>query len=133
MSIISEEETSFNRTLDLGVKHLKKVVATLKANGGTEVAAKDAHLLFSTMGFPLDLTELMAAEHGFTHSPYLLTYLLIYSLTHLLTHSLTHSTHSLTHSTHSLTHSTHSLTHSLTLLTHSLTHLLTHSLTRFDR
>ena len=78
MSIISEEETSFNRTLDLGVKHLKKVVATLKANGGTEVAAKDAHLLFSTMGFPLDLTELMAAEHGFTHS-----------LTHLLTHSLT--------------------------------------------
>ena len=29
------------------------------------IPAKDAHILFGTMGFPLDLTELMAAEKGF--------------------------------------------------------------------
>jgi len=40
MSIINDEETSFNRTLDLGVKHLKKVVIALKASAGTQVSAK---------------------------------------------------------------------------------------------
>jgi alanyl-tRNA synthetase len=68
MRIISEEEQSFSRTLDLGVKHFKRVVQGLKQQGenNKEIPAKDAHILFSSMGFPLDLTELMAAELGFT-------------------------------------------------------------------
>eukprot|EP01032_Pedospumella_encystans_P028455 gene28455-32140_t len=65
-SIIADEEQSFNRTLDQGVKHFKKVVAGLQASGATVVPAKDAHVLFSSMGFPLDLTELMAAELNMT-------------------------------------------------------------------
>ena len=64
MSVIAEEESSFNRTLDQGVKHFKKVVAAMEASGSKVVPAKDAHLLFSSMGFPLDLTELMAAERN---------------------------------------------------------------------
>eukprot|EP01036_Dinobryon_divergens_P029414 gene29414-38508_t len=64
--VISEEEQSFNRTLDDGVKHFKKVVTALQTSGSKVVPAKDAHILFSSMGFPLDLTELMAAERGFT-------------------------------------------------------------------
>lgn len=64
MSVIADEESSFNRTLDQGVKHFKKVVAAMEASGSTVVPAKDAHLLFSSMGFPLDLTELMAAERN---------------------------------------------------------------------
>jgi alanyl-tRNA synthetase len=65
--IISEEEQSFTRTLDQGVKHFRKVVASLEASGAEKVIpANEAHLLFSSMGFPLDLTELMAAERGFT-------------------------------------------------------------------
>jgi alanyl-tRNA synthetase len=63
-SIITEEEQSFTRTLDQGVKHFKKVVTQLQASGTKEIPAKDAHLLFTSMGFPLDLTELMAAEQG---------------------------------------------------------------------
>lgn len=59
-----EEESSFNRTLDLGVKHFKKVVAGLKES--TVVPAKDAHILFGSMGFPIDLTQLMAEELGLT-------------------------------------------------------------------
>lgn len=66
MSVIADEEQSFNRTLDQGVKHFKKVIAGLESAGVTVVSAKDAHLLFSSMGFPLDLTELMAAERGLT-------------------------------------------------------------------
>jgi alanyl-tRNA synthetase len=66
MSIIADEEQSFLRTLDQGVKHFKKVVAALQASDATVVSAKDTHLLFSSMGFPLDLTELMAAELGLT-------------------------------------------------------------------
>lgn len=66
MSIVAEEETSFNRTLDSGVKHFKKIVATLTESGSKIVPAKDAHTLFAAMGFPLDLTELMAAELGLT-------------------------------------------------------------------
>ena len=66
MTIIADEESSFNRTLDQGVKHFKKVVSTMQAAGSSVVPAKDAHMLFSSMGFPLDLTELMAAERGLT-------------------------------------------------------------------
>ncbi len=64
--IISEEEQSFNRTLDLGVKHFNKVVNSMNAINSKVVPANDAHILYSSMGFPLDLTELMAAEKGFT-------------------------------------------------------------------
>jgi len=68
MAIISEEEQSFNRTLDQGVKYFKKVLSSLQnstdSNTKIVIPAKEAHILFSSMGFPLDLTELMAAERG---------------------------------------------------------------------
>ena len=66
MGIINDEELSFNRTLDQGVKHFKKVVASVQSTASTVIPAKDAHILFTSMGFPLDLTELMAAERGMT-------------------------------------------------------------------
>jgi alanyl-tRNA synthetase len=64
--VVADEETSFNRTLDQGVRHFKKVVASMESAGVKVVPAKDAHILFSSMGFPLDLTELMAAERDLT-------------------------------------------------------------------
>jgi len=66
MGIIKEEEVSFNRTLDQGVKHFKKVVQALQASGSSVFPGKEAHALYSSMGFPIDLTELMAAERGLT-------------------------------------------------------------------
>jgi alanyl-tRNA synthetase len=66
IGVISEEESSFNKTLDQGVKHFKKVITQLQVQGQTVVPAKEAHLLFSSLGFPLDLTELMAAERNFS-------------------------------------------------------------------
>jgi alanyl-tRNA synthetase len=66
MGVVEDEEQSFVRTLDQGVKHFQKVVAQLTAEGKTMVSGKDAHLLFGSMGFPFDLTQLMAEEKGFT-------------------------------------------------------------------
>eukprot|EP00604_Paraphysomonas_vestita_P001745 CAMPEP_0174822746 /NCGR_PEP_ID=MMETSP1107-20130205/18190_1 /TAXON_ID=36770 /ORGANISM="Paraphysomonas vestita, Strain GFlagA" /LENGTH=926 /DNA_ID=CAMNT_0016042605 /DNA_START=308 /DNA_END=3088 /DNA_ORIENTATION=- len=66
MGVIEEEETSFNRTLDQGVKHFKKVVTQLKSSNINVIPGRDAHILFTSMGFPLDLTQLMAAEIDFT-------------------------------------------------------------------
>lgn len=62
--IIAEEESSFNRTLAQGVKYFQKLTLSLKNSGGVLITAKEAHILYSSMGFPLDLTELMAAECG---------------------------------------------------------------------
>mmetsp|Transcript_14718 Transcript_14718/g.32206 ORF Transcript_14718/g.32206 Transcript_14718/m.32206 type:complete len:1030 (-) Transcript_14718:4-3093(-) len=64
-SIVADEESSFGRTLEQGVRHFTKVVSALEKGGeGGTVSGKDAHFLFSTMGFPLDLTQLMAQERG---------------------------------------------------------------------
>lgn len=66
MSVIASEEESFTRTLDQGVKHFRRVVQDLQKDNQTVVPGKEAHLLFGSMGFPYDLTELMAAELGMT-------------------------------------------------------------------
>ena len=66
MRVLEDEEASFNRTLGKGVKHFTKMVAALKVAGTTVVPAIDCHTLFGSMGFPVDLTELMAEEAGLT-------------------------------------------------------------------
>ena len=63
-NVIREEELAFLRTLDRGIKLLADYMA---ADSGTKVlGGVNAFTLYDTYGFPIDLTQLIAAEKGFT-------------------------------------------------------------------
>ncbi|MBQ6405262.1 MAG: alanine--tRNA ligase [Prevotella sp.] len=64
--VIKEEEDSFLRTLEKGINMLNDAMDKLKAEGKTELDGVQAFRLFDTYGFPLDLTELICRENGFT-------------------------------------------------------------------
>ena len=63
-SVIREEELSFLRTLDRGIRMMDDYIAK---NAGTKtIPGVDAFILYDTYGFPIDLTGLIAAENGYT-------------------------------------------------------------------
>ncbi|KAJ1655886.1 Alanine--tRNA ligase [Dispira simplex] len=62
--ILIEEEISFNRTLDRGERLFHSCIVKAKANQSTRVSGADVWRLYDTYGFPVDLTRLMAEEHG---------------------------------------------------------------------
>jgi alanyl-tRNA synthetase len=64
--VIQEEETSFLRTLDHGLKMLESIKAELNEKGEKIIPGKTAFELYDTFGFPLDLTSLIARENGFS-------------------------------------------------------------------
>ena len=64
--VIKEEEESFLRTLDKGIGMLNDAMDQLKEDGKTVLDGVQAFRLFDTYGFPLDLTELICRENGFT-------------------------------------------------------------------
>ena len=64
--VMKEEEESFLRTLETGIKLLDKVMADTKAAGKSEISGTEAFTLFDTYGFPLDLTELICRENNLT-------------------------------------------------------------------
>ncbi len=64
--VIKEEEESFLRTLETGIRLLDKKIAESKATGSTTLRGTDAFELYDTFGFPLDLTALILAENGMT-------------------------------------------------------------------
>ena len=65
LKVIEQEEARFHDTLDSGMTHLEAIVAN--GNGASErtIAAADVFRLYDTYGFPPELTEEVAAEHGF--------------------------------------------------------------------
>lgn len=65
-NVIKEEETVFLRTLEKGIKLLDTEMQKLKNKGKSEIGGKQAFILYDTFGFPLDLTELISRENGFT-------------------------------------------------------------------
>jgi len=76
---IQREEEAFNKTLDRGIEIFNEVIigqievmrrnAQIGWEAGvpviTRFSGRKAFELYDTYGFPLDLTELMAREHGF--------------------------------------------------------------------
>ena len=63
-SVIREEEMSFLRTLDRGIRMMDDYMAK---NADTKsIPGVDAFILYDTYGFPIDLTSLIASENGYT-------------------------------------------------------------------
>src|SRR5437660_96791 len=71
---IRREEESFNKTLDKGIEEFNEMMKALERDvpkvaplgGWVIMPGRFAFKLYDTYGFPLDLTELMARERGFT-------------------------------------------------------------------
>jgi alanyl-tRNA synthetase len=61
--VIREEEGTFLKTLDTGIKLLDGVIERTRKNNYKVVDGKTAFDLYDTYGFPLDLTELILKEH----------------------------------------------------------------------
>ena len=63
-NVIREDENAFLRTLDRGIRMLEDKMA--RNTDSKVVSGNDAFVLYDTYGFPIDLTELIAAEKGYT-------------------------------------------------------------------
>ena len=64
--VMKEEEDSFLRTLETGIRLLDGVMQETKAAQSNVISGEKAFALFDTYGFPLDLTELICQENGLT-------------------------------------------------------------------
>jgi alanyl-tRNA synthetase len=63
--VIRAEEELFGKTLDRGLNVFAKLTSRLKGKHSV-ISGSDAFKLYDTYGFPLDLTQLLAEEQGFT-------------------------------------------------------------------
>lgn len=64
--VIKSEEERFFITLSEGVKKVEEIIDQANRDGLKVISGKEAFVLYDTYGFPLDLTQDMAEEHGFT-------------------------------------------------------------------
>jgi len=63
-SVIKSEEESFGRTVDRGIEIFNAAAKRASKSKDKTISGEDAFQLYDTFGFPIDLTELMAAEQG---------------------------------------------------------------------
>ena len=66
MKVTKEEEDSFLRTLENGIRLLENAIAAARKEGKTEISGSETFVLYDTYGFPVDLTELILKENGMT-------------------------------------------------------------------
>ncbi|MGM9748723.1 MAG: alanine--tRNA ligase [Candidatus Cryptobacteroides sp.] len=62
--VIREEEMAFLRTLDRGIRLMDNIME--KSAESKVISGTDAFTLYDTFGFPIDLSELIASENGYT-------------------------------------------------------------------
>ncbi len=65
-SVIKAEEEHFNRTLDRGLEIFDKIKDELKSKKEIIIPGSQVFKLYDTYGFPVDLTRILADEHGLT-------------------------------------------------------------------
>lgn len=66
LKVLTEEEEKFNKTIDQGLNILNDMQEEMNANGSKVLSGEHAFKLYDTYGFPLDLTQEILEEKGFT-------------------------------------------------------------------
>ena len=66
LNVLTQEEDKFDKTIDQGLSILGEMQAQMQAEGVTVLNGENAFKLYDTYGFPMDLTEEILAEKGFT-------------------------------------------------------------------
>ncbi len=66
LKVLTQEEEKFNKTIDQGLSILREMQAEMEQNGTKELSGADAFKLYDTYGFPLDLTQEILEEKGFS-------------------------------------------------------------------
>ncbi|AFG38271.1 alanine--tRNA ligase [Spirochaeta africana] len=66
MQELGKEEEKFMRTLRNGEREFQKMLPNLERNPKREIPGRLAFKLYDTYGFPIEVTEELAAEHGLT-------------------------------------------------------------------
>ncbi len=66
LTVLTQEEDKFDKTIDLGLSILAEMEEEMKAGGMTELSGENAFKLYDTYGFPMDLTQEILEEKGFT-------------------------------------------------------------------
>ena len=66
IKVIGEEETSFFRTLEQGIKRMDQLMANTRNQGTNRLMGGSVFELYDTYGFPLDLIQLIGRENGFS-------------------------------------------------------------------
>ncbi|MDH7479944.1 MAG: alanine--tRNA ligase, partial [Syntrophomonadaceae bacterium] len=64
--VIRMEEERFHETLHEGMRVVNEIIDKVKQEGRRQIQGAEAFVLYDTFGFPLDLTEDIAEEHGLT-------------------------------------------------------------------
>ena len=66
LKVLTTEEENFNKTIDQGLVILSDLESCLVKEGKTCLDGEDAFRLYDTYGFPIDLTNEILEEKGFT-------------------------------------------------------------------
>ncbi len=64
--VLTQEEEKFGRTIDQGLSILAEMQTKLEEKGEKCLSGEDAFKLYDTYGFPIDLTQEILEEKGFT-------------------------------------------------------------------
>ena len=66
LNVLTQEEEKFDKNIDQGLSILAEMEEDMRKTGVTELSGENAFKLYDTYGFPVDLTEEIFAEKGFT-------------------------------------------------------------------